>query len=100
MWEKLSSRKEKLERINEAIQKREDNIIYVDFVFLSMYNSIDGWYKKYYQDDPHGLIRKGHLFLLTRLYSTKKFGDYSTIGQERDKLLEKLDRQIQMRRNY
>jgi len=64
-----------------------------------MYESIEGWYREYYQDDPHGLLRKGHLFLLTRLYDAKKFKDHDTIGQERDRLLEELDLQIQMRRS-
>jgi len=91
-------KEEKLKRISEVIQKREDNIIHVDFVFLSMYESIDCWYRKYYQDDPNGLLRKGHLFLLTRHYNVKKFNNHDTIGQERDKLLEELDLQVQMRR--
>lgn len=91
-------REERLKRIQEVVRKREDNIIYVDLVFLSMYDAIDRWYKDNYQDDPNGFLRKGHLFQFTRRYDRKKFNDHNTLGKERDRFLEELDLLIQMRR--
>jgi len=99
MREKLSAREKKLKRIQEVIRSRTDNIIHVDFVFLSMYEAIEDWYIKYCErDDPHGYVRKAHLFMLTRHYIDGNFKNHATLGEERDKLLIKLDDEMQLRR--
>lgn len=92
-------REEKLKRIKEVVIQKTDNVIHVDFVFISLYEAINQWYDKYFRDDPHGLIKRGHLFQLSRMYDRRKFKNHNTLGQERDKFLEDLDLIIQMRRH-
>lgn len=91
-------REKRLEIINEVIKRRRENVIYVDFVYVSMHKAIDEWYDKYYQWDKYGLEKKGHLFQLGRFYDDKKFRNHETLGEEREKLLEHIDLIMQMRR--
>ena len=84
--------------IDETILKIEDNVIYVDFVLLSLVNSIETWYKKYYHSDSYNLMVKAHTAHIIRFYDTKRFKDHDTIGEERQKYLEEIDLYVQMRR--
>ena len=93
----LDRRKQELD---EVVLQKEGNIIYVDFVLVSVVNAIDDWYKKYYQgDDGFGTRRKAHMHHAIRFYDPMKFRDYKNLEKERDKLLKELDEYIQMRRD-
>jgi len=87
------------DKLNVVILARAENVIYVDFAYLSLYDSIDKWYDLYYQWDKDGSVKSSHLFHLNRFYDKNKFRDHKTIGEERDKLLEGLDLIMQMRRD-
>lgn len=88
------------QEIDEAIIKTKGNVIYVDFVLVSIVNAIDDWYIKYFQgDDGVGSKRKAHIIHAIRFYDPMKFRNHKTLGEERDKLLIKLDNYVQMRRD-
>lgn len=85
--------------LNEVILRKIGNVIYVDFVLVSMVNSIESWYTKYYQNDSWNLIRKAHTFHIIRFYREDRFNNHETLGKERDKYLEEVDMYVQMRRD-
>jgi hypothetical protein len=84
--------------IDETILKIEDNVIYVDFVLLSLVNSIETWYKKYYHNDSYNLMVKAHVAHIIRFYDAKRFTNHDILGEERQKYLEEIDLYVQMRR--
>ena len=81
-----------------VVLKKEENIIYVDFVFDSVLKSVESWYKKYVPHDLYNLKRDSHIFFLKRMYNENRFRNHNTIGLERDKFLEEVDLEFQMRR--
>lgn len=87
------------DKIDAIILARAENVIYVDFAYMSIYEAIDKWYDLYYQWDKDGSIKESHLFQLNRFYDINKFKDHKTIGKERNELLEKIDLLMQMRRD-
>jgi hypothetical protein len=84
--------------INEVVTKIDGNVIYTDFVLLSLVNAIENWYKKYYHSDSYNLMVKAHVAHIIRFYDNKRFSDHDTIGEERQKYLEEIDLYVQMRR--
>ena len=92
----LDRRKQELD---EVIIRTKDNVVYVDFVLVSVVNAIDDWYKRHFQgDDGYGTKRKEHMYHALRFYDPMKFRNFKTLAEERDKLLIELDNYIQMRR--
>lgn len=84
--------------INEVITNIDGNVIYTDFVLLSLVNAIEEWYRKYYHNDSYNLMVKAHVAHIIRFYNKKRFSDHTTIGEERRKYLEEIDLYVQMRR--
>lgn len=89
----------KRKRFNEKdVIKVEGNVIYYDFVYTSMLESIITWYSENYQWDDTGIKVGSHIAALNMFYDPKKFSDpRKTVGHERDKLLEQIDLYIQMK---
>lgn len=85
--------------LKEVVLRKVDNVIYVDFVLVSMVDAVEEWYKDYYQNDPWNLIRKAHTFHLIRFYDEKRFNNHKTLAAERNKYLEEVDVYVQMRRD-
>lgn len=91
--------KKRAKKLQDVIRRKEDNVVFVDFVLLSMINSVDNWYADYYQADPKNLIRKAHTFHLVSFYNRERFSNYTTLRKERDAYLEEVDLYVQMRRD-
>jgi hypothetical protein len=91
--------RQKQKLLNEVVLRTKGNIIYVDFVLISMVDAVEDWYKDYYQNDPWNLIRKAHTFHLIRFYDKSRFSNHETLGEERNKYLEEVDIYVQMRRD-
>ena len=83
----------------DVILRREDNVIYVDFVLKSMVDSVDEWFLKYYQGDNPKVMSKAHNFHVIRFYDRERFSDHSTLGPERDKYLLEIDNYVLPRRD-
>jgi hypothetical protein len=95
-----SGLKKKRDKIRERVVLRErDNIIYVDFVLLSLERAVSDWYDKYYQQDRHQLSKKAHLFYINSFYDINKFKDHTNLDKARDDYLKEVDDYVQMRRD-
>jgi len=84
--------------ITEVIMEQKDKVVYIDFVLASIINSVEKWYKSYYQGDINDMALKAHIHYLINFYKRERFSDHDTIGEERLKYLEEVDLYIQMRR--
>jgi hypothetical protein len=85
--------------LNEVILKEKDNVVYVDFVLVSMVNTIDKWYDEHCKQDKYHTNKRSHKFNIIRFYDRKRFLDYRTIGNERKDYMKEIDLHMQMRRN-
>ena len=94
----MRSLKQRRLEIAEVIMEQKDEVVYIDFVLASMINSVEKWYKEYYQGDINDTALKAHVQYIINFYRRERFSDHDTIGQERRKYLEEIDLYIQMRR--
>jgi len=94
----MRSLKQRRSEIAEVIMEYKDKVVYIDFVLTSIINSIEKWYREYYQGDINDMSLKAHIHYLINFYKRERFMDHDTIGQERLKYLEEIDLYIQMRR--
>lgn len=92
-------RRRKEGELDEVILRKEKIVVYVDFVLVSMVNSVERWYEEHFRDDKWGTMKKAHAFHVLRLYDPKRFRDHETLGEERIKYLEEVDLYVQMRRD-
>lgn len=99
MLRKIKKGTERKSEIDEVILSKKDNVIKVDFVLLSMVNSVHDWYKQHYQYDYYNIYRKAHTFHLIRFYDRQRFKNCRTLREEREKYLEEVDLYVQMRRD-
>jgi hypothetical protein len=90
--------KQKRLEIAEVIVEYKNKVVYIDFVLTSIINSIEKWYKEYYQGDVNNISLNAHIHYLINFYKRERFMDHDTIGEERLKYLEEVDLYIQMRR--
>ena len=88
----------KKDKLNEVILKRKENIVYVDFVLVSIVDAIEKWFDDNYQYDIMNINKNAHTFVAIRFYDRKRFSDCRTLGEERNKYLEELNEYIQNRR--
>lgn len=91
---KVSGLKKK-DKLEEVILRYKGNVIYVDFVLLSMIDAIEKWYDEYYKFDRYNVVRKSHTFHTLRFYDRKRFNDCKTIGEERIKYLSEVNLYVQ-----
>jgi hypothetical protein len=89
---------EKINKFQDIILKKKDNVIFVDLVLQSIIKAIDKWYDKHYQNDYRNLTKKSHLFHATRLYDYKRFKNCKNIGEERDLFLEEVNSYVQLKK--
>lgn len=89
-------RKQKI--LKDVVLRKEKNVVYTDFVLVSMVNTIEDWYAYHRKNDAHNLIRKTHTFCLIRLYDSNRFKNHVTLREERIKFLDEVDKYVQMRR--
>jgi len=92
-----SNKKRKIEPA-DVVLGQEDKIIYTDFVLASLINSVEKWYKEFYQDDTYSMSLKAHIHYIINFYKRERFMNHDTISEERYKYLEEIDLYIQMRR--
>jgi hypothetical protein len=92
-------RRRKEGELDEVILRKEEVVIYVDFVLVSMVNSVERWYEEHFQDDRWGTMKKAHAFHTIRFYDPARFKDHNTLRDERVKFLEEVDLYVQMRRD-
>ena len=84
--------------VAEVIMEQKDEVIYIDFVLSSIINSVEKWYRKYYQGDVNDITLKAHVHYIINFYKRERFMNHDTIGEERRKYLEEIDLYVQMRR--